>query len=81
MSLYKALLALKDKEDELGLDKVQRRIIDNDIRGMKNGGVGLNDEQRAVFLQLNQNLSVLSSKFDEHVLDSTKEYQMVVCIL
>jgi len=69
---------MKDKEDELGLDAVQKRILHNQLRDMKNGGVGLHGKDREVFLQINQNVSELSTRYTDNLLDSTKDYAMVV---
>jgi len=40
--------------------------------------VGLHGKDREVFLQINQNVSELSTRYTDNLLDSTKDYAMVV---
>jgi oligopeptidase A len=76
---YKALLALKSNTDYWAhLDPTQRRVVDKEIRSMKNAGVGFSDEsiEKKRFNELSERLSKLKLDFSNNVLDSTKDYQL-----
>jgi Zn-dependent oligopeptidase len=78
---YKALIALKSNTDYWStLDDVQRRVIDKEIRSMKNAGVGFTQDsiEKNRFNEISERLSKLKLNFKNNVLDSTKDYQLHV---
>ena len=60
------------------LDEAQQRIVDSTIRNMNESGVGLSTPERNIFNQFKLELSELSTKFSNNVLDSTKEFKLVL---
>jgi oligopeptidase A len=77
--LYHALKQLKENPQSWEtLDEAQRRIVDASINQMLRSGVGLSDEKREHFNKLQLEVSELSSKFSNNLLDSTKRFKKVV---
>jgi oligopeptidase A len=72
--LYNAYRSILDSEEFFSLDKAQKKIINNALRDFRLSGVELPQEQKARFKQINQELSRLSSKFEENVLDATNAW-------
>ena len=72
-ALFTALKALKKRQSAWQeLDEAQRRIVDSSIKRMEAAGVGLDVERRAEFNKIKLELSELSTRFSNNVLDSTK---------
>ncbi|GAA4360765.1 oligopeptidase A [Kangiella marina] len=69
--LYNAVRSLAKRADELKLDKVQRKILTDDLRDFKLSGVALNDDKKQRYGEIQKRLSELTSKFEQHVLDAT----------
>ena len=73
-TVYKALTQL----DINSLDEAQRRIVTSSIRQMESSGVGLPAAQREAFNKLQQEAAELSTKFSNNVLDSTKQFKLLL---
>jgi len=75
--LYDALnqLSVEDENFE-GMQK--RRAIENNIRSMKLGGVGLEGEEKERFNEIRIRLSELGTKFSNNVLDVTKAFSYTI---
>lgn len=71
-------LKLKSSEEYNKLNQGQKRVIDNAIRDFKLGGVALIGDDKAKYAKLREELSALSSKFSENVLDATNTWSLQV---
>lgn len=77
--LFKALHSLKKNEEEwAALDSAQQRIIDAYILKMENSGVGLSEGDRKIFNKLQIEVSELSTKFSNNILESTSKFKLKV---
>ena len=74
--LYEALEALKQDKDWDSLEPAQKRIVEASLRDAQLSGVGLEDEKRQRFNEIQQELAELSTKFSNHVLDATKAFKL-----
>ena len=72
---YKALAASPLFAD---LSAAQRRIVENELRDFRLGGAELPPEQKRRFGEIQQELSALSAKFSENLLDATNAYTIDV---
>lgn len=61
-------------ENNTNLSLVQRKVLENTLRGFRLSGVDLPPEQQARFKEINQQLSQLSSKFSDNILDATQAW-------
>lgn len=79
-AVYDALTSIRsslpDGDDFLVAQK--RRAVDNAVRGMKLGGVGLEGAEKDRFNEIRTRLAELSTKFSNNVLDATKAFGLVV---
>ncbi len=60
------------------LDSAQQRIIDKQILGAELSGVGLSGESKERFNAIEKQLSALSTRFSNNVLDATKAWELVL---
>ncbi|HEY6454483.1 MAG TPA: M3 family metallopeptidase [Steroidobacteraceae bacterium] len=60
------------------LDGIQRRVLEHRLREFRLAGVGLEPQAKARFKQLMQQLTQLSAKFEENVLDATNVWSLHV---
>jgi oligopeptidase A len=56
----------------------RKKIIENELRDFRLGGAELSSEQKQRFLQIQEKLSRLSSKFNDNLLDTTNAYTLLV---
>lgn len=76
--LYAKFRALRASSEFNSLTPAQKKIIENELRDFRLGGAELPAEQKARFKVIQEELSKLSSKFEENVLDTTNEYALYV---
>lgn len=78
-ALYDALSTLKNTAEEWDkLDAGQKRLVNLELQDMTLSGVGLDGEKQTRFKEIKQNLSELSTKFNNNVLDSTKAFVLEI---
>jgi oligopeptidase A len=61
-------------DTEAGLDPTQRRVLGHRLRDFRLAGVALDPERKARFKELMQQLTQLSAKFGENILDATNAW-------
>jgi oligopeptidase A len=74
--LYEAAKQLRDGPAFARLDGAQRRIVDKMVQSAELSGVGLEGAAKERFNAIRTELSDLSTKFSNAVLDSTKEFAL-----
>jgi len=72
VSLYEAYKAVKDSRDYDRLDTAQKKVIENALRDFHLSGVDLPNDKKDRFKEIRQQLSQLTTKFEENVLDATQ---------
>ncbi|MDH3690496.1 MAG: oligopeptidase A [Gammaproteobacteria bacterium] len=72
---YKTIAGNKTYER---LDVAQKKIIENDLRDFRLSGVELDSDAKQRFKQIEQELSTLSNRFGQHLLDATHAWQLVI---
>jgi oligopeptidase A len=70
--LYQAIQSIRNKE--AGLDAAQQKSLDDSLLGFKLSGVALPPEQKERFREISQQLSQLTSRFSDNVLDATNAW-------
>jgi oligopeptidase A len=76
--LYAKYREIHTSADFKNLNQAQQKIIANEVRDFKLGGAELAPEQKIRFKAISEELSKLSSKFEENVLDTTNEYALYI---
>lgn len=78
VKLYNAVNSLVHNEHFDKLDPAQRKILENDLRDFKLSGVDLPEDKKARVGALHHELSFLTTKFSENVLDATHGWTLHV---
>ena len=73
--LYAAYLELAEAPELEALDQAQKKIVKNALRDFRLSGVSLPSSKKDRFKELAQELSKLSSQFQDNVLDATQAWQ------
>ncbi|TXI30891.1 MAG: M3 family peptidase [Nitrosomonas oligotropha] len=60
------------------LTPARKRIIDNELRDFRLGGAELPAEKKQRFLQIQEELSKLTSTFSDNLLDATNAYSLLI---
>ncbi|MDX1823691.1 MAG: oligopeptidase A [Thiohalomonadales bacterium] len=70
--LYQAYKTIKDSDQYQQLDSAQKKVIDNALRDFHLSGVDLPEDKKNRYKEIQQQLSKLTTKFEENVLDATQ---------
>jgi oligopeptidase A len=72
--LFRAYEQVANQADELGLDASQRKTLDNVLRDFRLSGVALSEDRKARFKEISLQLSNLTSRYEENILDATNAW-------
>ena len=72
--LLKAYQIIADSDEFSSLDLAQKKTINNALRDFRLSGIDLNDKDKKRYKEINLELSRLSSKFGENLLDATNAW-------
>jgi oligopeptidase A len=78
LALFDKFKALRNSAEFPGLSAARKKIIENELRDFRLGGAELPDEQKARYLEIQERMSELSSRFSDNLLDATNEYTLVI---
>jgi oligopeptidase A len=76
--LYAKFRELRDGAGYELLNRAQRKIVENELRDFRLGGAELPADQKARFKEIQEELSKLSARFEENLLDTTNDYALIV---
>lgn len=76
--LYQAFKQIADSADYALLDTAQKKIIDNAMRDFRLSGIDLPKDKQARYKAIMQEMSALTSKFSENVLDATNAWALQI---
>jgi oligopeptidase A len=76
--LYEKVKAIRNSSAYPALSDARKQIIEHELRDFRLGGAELPEAQKARFLEIQEALSTLSSKFSDNVLDATNAYTWLV---
>ncbi|WAR45265.1 oligopeptidase A [Methylomonas rapida] len=77
-ALFEAYQAIRNSPAFSSLDRAQQKIIDNALRDFHLSGVDLPAEQQVRFKDISQQLSKLSSQYEENLLDATNAWSKLL---
>ncbi|HBK45330.1 MAG TPA: oligopeptidase A, partial [Xanthomonadaceae bacterium] len=71
LALYAQYRGLQQSAEWAGYDEARRKVVENALRDFRLGGAELGEAEKARFAQIQEELSALSAKFSQNVLDAT----------
>lgn len=76
--LYTKFKQIQSSKDFTQLSATQQKIINNEVRDFKLGGAELAPDKKARYKAIAEQLSKLTSQFEEHILDATNDFSHLV---
>jgi oligopeptidase A len=76
--IFEGLEALRSGPTFESLEGPQKRIIENLLREARHSGVGLGERERERFNEIAAELAELGTKFSNHVLDATNDFELTI---
>jgi oligopeptidase A len=76
--LFEAYTALAESAEYERLDTAQRKLIDNTLRDFRLSGVALNEQDKARYKDIMQELATLNARFEENLLDATNAWTLAI---
>jgi oligopeptidase A len=77
-ALFRKYKALRSSPGFSALTQAQRKVIDNELRDFRLGGVELPAERKARFKRVTERLAKLSSAFNDNLLDATNAFELII---
>jgi peptidyl-dipeptidase Dcp len=74
--LFSRIKTVYDSRDYSGLTTEQLMLLEKKFRNFMLGGAGLDEKNRQRFREISEELSTLSLKFEENVLDETNSFEL-----
>jgi len=78
LALFKKYKSIRNSPDFKDLNAAQQKVIDNELRDFRLGGAELADDQKPRFMEIQEALSALTSKFSDNLLDATNAYTCLI---
>ncbi|MEZ5477395.1 MAG: M3 family metallopeptidase [Thiolinea sp.] len=75
-ALYQSMQAVREQNEDLNAEQI--RTLDNSLLSFQLSGVALAAEQKARFRRISQELSQLSARFSDNVLDATHAWHKLI---
>ena len=77
--LYQAFVALKNNAEHYNsLSAPRKQVIEHSLRSFRLAGISLPEEQQKEYAEISTQLSKLTSKFGENVLDATQAWTKLI---
>ncbi len=78
LALFQKYKALRASPEYSSLSAARKKIIENELRDFRLGGAELPDDKKARYLEIQERLSELSSRFSDNLLDATNAYSLFI---
>lgn len=76
--IFEHFSEIKEGDQWSSLDNTQKRIVESKILDAKLSGIALKGEEKKRFNEISQQLSQLTTKFSNNVLDATKAFEKII---
>ena len=78
LALYQKYKAIRGSTGFASLNAEQKKVIENELRDFRLGGAELPETQKSRFMAIQEELSALTAKFSDNLLDATNAYTCVI---
>lgn len=77
-ALFEKFKQFRNSEEFEGLNRARKKIVENELRDFRLGGAELPPQEKERFLKIQEELSALSSRFNDNLLDATNSFMLHV---
>ncbi|HOU01652.1 MAG TPA: M3 family metallopeptidase [Bacteroidales bacterium] len=74
--LFERVKYVYERKDSCGLNTEQQMLLEKHYRNFILGGAGLTQDKKTRFREISEELSKLSLKFEEHILNETNDFEL-----
>jgi len=78
LALFGKFKALRNSPEFAGLSAARKKIVENELRDFRLGGAELPEDKKAHYLEIQERLAELSSRFSDNLLDATNDYTLLI---
>ena len=78
LGLFAKYKALRSSNAFDALSAARKKIIENELRDFRLSGAELSAEKKARFLQIQEEMSAITSRFSDNLLDATNDYSLLI---
>ncbi len=78
LGLFNKVKTIRNSGGFGALSPARRKIIENELRDFRLGGAELPEAHKARFMAIQEELSTLSSRFSDNLLDATNAYTLLI---
>jgi oligopeptidase A len=78
LTLYAKYKALRASREFEALSPARKKIIENELRDFRLSGAELAEDKKARFLDIQEELSTLCSRFSDNILDATNDFSLLI---
>lgn len=78
LDLFAKYKTLRNSVEFNKLTQARKKIIENELRDFRLSGAELAEDKKARFLEIQDELSALSSRFSDNILDATNEFSLLI---
>jgi len=78
LALFDKFKILHNSPEFAGLSTARKKIIENELRDFRLGGAELPEDKKARYLEIQERLAELSSRFSDNLLDATNDYTLLI---
>ncbi|MCL2435349.1 MAG: M3 family metallopeptidase [Lentimicrobiaceae bacterium] len=76
--LFERIKTIYKKRDELNLEPVALRLLEEQYKDFVRGGANIPEEKQPRFREINEKIALLSLKFENNVLKASNDFKLVV---
>ena len=77
-NLFNAYQIIANSDEFIHLDTAQQRVINNALRDFRLSGIDLPPAEQQRYKEISQQLSQLSSQYEEHLMDATNAWSKLI---
>ncbi len=77
-ALFQAYKSIAEGDSYADLDVAQKKIVQNSLRSFRLSGIALDDEKKAQYKDISLELSQLTSRYEENLLDATNDWSKLI---
>ncbi len=78
LALFERFKALRASDEFETLSGARRKVIENELRDFRLGGAELPEDKKPRYLELQERLAELSSRFSDNLLDATNAWTLLI---
>jgi oligopeptidase A len=78
LALFERYKALKSSSEFATLNPARKKIIENELRDFRLSGAELAEDKKKRFLEIQEVMSTLCSRYSDNVLDATNDFSLLI---